>query len=257
MSSDQDHFLSNERHYEDFLELHSIARKSALLFLIICIIWSFLANQVISLWIESSPLPAGPNNENLSVFGPFDLIQIRWSVVMLLSIVSILPALSIMTYNFAKPGLYHRERNWLTSVLIFTTTLVPVAILLIWAFALPALYEISISHGTPEGVLVRYDAAAVFSLGLGATWVLVVWSVTTVTLSLSRIFGMVYSGKTRFRNRMLAISTGVIFLTLPVEYDGLKVVIAILSAISAEKLSQTAPVKMDLWDPHANTDSTY
>jgi len=257
VSSVQDHFLSNEGHSGDFLELHSIARKSALLFLIICIIWSFLANQVISLWIGSSPLPAGPNNENLSIFGPFDWIQIRWSVVILLSIVSILPFLSIMSYNFAKPGLYHRERNWLTAVLIFTTTLVPIAILLIWVFGLPALYDISISHGTPKGVLVRYDAASVFSLGLGATWVLVVWSVTTVTLSLSRIFGMVYSGKTRFRNRMLAISTGVIILTLPVEYDGLKVVIAILTALSAEKLSQTAPVKMDLWEPYANTDSTH
>ena len=257
MSSVQHHFLSNEGHSEDFRELHLIARKSALLFLIICIIWSFLANQVISLWIGSSPLPAGPNNENLSVFGPFDWIQIRWSVVMLLSIVSILPAMSIMTYNFAKPGLYHRERNWLTAVLIFTTTVVPVSILFIWAFGLPALYDISLSHGTPEGVLVRYDAASVFSLGLGATWVLVVWSVTTVTLSLSRIFGMVYSGKTRFRNRMLAISTGVIILSLPVEYDGLKVVIAILTALTAEKLSQTAPVKMDLFEPYTNNDSTY
>jgi len=256
VSSVQDDFLSNERHSEDFRELHSIARKSALLFLIICIIWSFLANQVISLWIGSSQLPAGPNNENLSVFGPFDWIQIRWSVVMLLSVVSILPFLSIMTYNFAKPGLYPRERNWLTAVLILTTTVVPVAILLIWAFGLPALYDISISHGTPEGALVRYDVASVFSLGLGATWVLVVWSVTTVTLSLSRIFGMVYSGKTRFRNRMLAISTGVIILTLPVEYDGLKIVIAILTALSAEMVSQTAPVKMELWDPHANTEST-
>jgi Sec-independent protein secretion pathway component TatC len=165
--------------------------------------------------------------------------------------------MSIMTYNFAKPGLYHRERNWLTAVLIFTTTVVPVSILFIWAFGLPALYDISLSHGTPEGVLVRYDAASVFSLGLGATWVLVVWSVTTVTLSLSRIFGMVYSGKTRFRNRMLAISTGVIILTLPVEYDGLKVVIAILTALTAEKLSQTAPVKMDLFEPYTNNDSTY
>jgi hypothetical protein len=67
---------------------------------------------------------------------------------------------------------------------------------------------------------------------------------------------MVYSGKTRFRNRMLAISTGVIILTLPVEYDGLKIVIAILTALSAEMVSQTAPVKMELWDPHANTEST-
>mgnify|MGYP001311242929 CR=1 FL=1 len=246
----------NVNHSQHFQELHSIARKSAFLFLIICITWSFVCNQAIFLWLEKSPLPTGPNNENLAIFEPFDWIQIRWSLVMLLSIVTILPLMSVMSYKFAKPGLYPRERKWLISVLILTTAMVPICILVIWAFGLPALFHLSLSHGIPEGVLVRYDAASIFSLGLGATWVLVVWSVTTTTLSLSRIFGMVYSGKTRFRNRMLAISSGIVILTLPVEYDGLKIVIAILTAISAEMISQTAPVKMELWDPHANTESS-
>ena len=256
MSAVQDQNPENVNHSQHFEELHSIARKSALLFLIICIIWSFVCNQAISLWLDKSPLPVGPNNENLAVFEPFDWIQIRWSIVMLLSIVSILPLMSVMSYKFAKPGLYPRERKWLISVLILTTAMVPISIFIIWAFGLPALFDLSMSHGVPEGVLVRYDAASIFSLGLGATWVLVVWSVTTTTLSLSRIFGMVHSGKTRFRNRMLAISAGIVILTLPVEYDGLKIVIAILTALSAEMVSQTAPVKMELWDPHANTESS-
>ena len=254
MSEDQN--PENVNHSQHFQELHSIARKSAFLFLIICIIWSFVCNQAIFLWLEKSPLPTGPNNENLAIFEPFDWIQIRWSLVMLLSIVSILPLMSVMSYKFAKPGLYPRERKWLISVLILTTAMVPICIVVIWTFGLPALFDLSMAHGVPEGVLVRYDAASIFSLGLGATWVLVVWSVTTATLSLSRIFGMVYSGKTRFRNRMLAISSGIVILTLPVEYNGLKIVIAILTAISAEMVSQTAPVKMELWDPHANTESS-
>ena len=256
MSADLEQNPENVIHSHHLEELHSIARKSALLFLIICIIWSFVCNQAIFLWLDKSPLPVGPNNENLAVFEPFDWIQIRWSIVMLLSIVSILPLMSVMSYKFAKPGLYPRERKWLISVLILTTAMVPISIFIIWAFGLPALFDLSMSHGVPEGVLVRYDAASIFSLGLGATWVLVVWSVTTTTLSLSRIFGMVHSGKTRFRNRMLAISSGIIILTLPVEYDGLKIVIAIMTALSAEMVSQTAPVKMELWDPHANTEST-
>jgi len=256
VSADLEQNPENVIHSQHFEELHSIARKSALLFLIICIIWSFVCNQAISLWLDKSPLPTGPNNENLAVFEPFDWIQMRWSIVMLLSIVSILPLMSVMSYKFAKPGLYPRERKWLIYVLILTTTIVPISIFVIWAFGLPALFDLSLSHGVPEGVLVRYDAASIFSLGLGATWVLVVWSVTTTTLSLSRIFGMVNSGKARFRNRMLAISSGIIILTLPVEYDGLKIVIAIMTALSAEMVSQTAPVKMELWDSHANTEST-
>ena len=159
-----------------------------------------------------------------------------------------------MSYKFAKPGLYPRERQWLIAVLILTTAIVPASILLIWIYGLPALFDLSLSNWYPDGVLIRYDAASIFSLGLGATWVLVVWSVTTTTLSLSRVFGMIHSGRTRFRNRLFAISSGIIILTLPVEYDGLKIVIAILIALSAEMLSQSAPVKMEVWDSHANTE---
>jgi len=161
-----------------------------------------------------------------------------------------------MTYNFAKPGLFSRERNWLTAVLILTTTIVPVSILIIWIIGIPALFDISLSHGTPDGVLVRYDASSIFSIGLGVTWILVVWSVTTIILSLSRVFGMVYSGKTRFRNRILAISSGILILSLPVEYDGLRLLIAFLIVISSEAVSRTAPVKMKLWDPSKNFDAT-
>lgn len=253
MTADQN--LGNLKHSEHFSELHLIARKSAYLFLIISVIWSFVCDQAISLWLEESPLPSGPNNENLAIFAPFDWIQIRWSVVILLSTVSILPLMSLMSYKFAKPGLYRRERQWLISVLILTTVIVPFSILIIWVYGLPALFGLSLSNGFPEGVLIRYNAASIFSLGLGATWVLVVWSVTTTTLSLSRVFGMIQSGRTRFRNRMLAISSGLIILTLPVEYDGLRIVIAIATALSAEILSQTAPVKMGVWAPHANTES--
>ena len=256
MSVDQDQNPRNVNHSQHFEELHTLARKSAFLFIFLCIIWSFVCDQAISLWLEKSPLPAGPNNENLAIFEPFDWIHIRWSLVMLLSIVSIMPLVSVMSYKFAKPGLYPRERKWLISVLILTTAMVPISILVIWAFGLPALFDFSMSHTVPESVLVRYDAASIFSLGLGATWVLVVWSVTTTTLSLSRIFGMVHSGKARFRNRLLAISSWIVILTLPVEYDGLKILIAILIALSADKVSQTAPVKMELWDAHANTEST-
>ncbi len=256
MSAEQYHEFRIVNHSEHFVELHSIAKKSVFLFLTICVIWSFIADQVISLWLASSSLPTGPNNENLAIFGPFDWIQIRWSIVMVLAIVTILPVLAILSYNFAKPGLYHRERHWLTAVLVLTTIIVPASILLIWIIGLPALIEISISYGTPEGVLVRYDAASIFSIGLGATWVLVIWSVTTIILSLSRIFGMVYSGKTRFRNRILAISTGTIILTLPVEYDGLKILIALMTSLLAETVSKSAPVKMKLWVPPANSDSS-
>ena len=256
MTLDQNLEADHGRFEVHFEELNSIARKATVVMLLLCIFWSFTANQVVSMWLEIVPLATGPNNENLSVYGPFDWIQIRWSVVILLSMVTMLPMLSILTYNFAKSGLFPRERNWLTAVLILTTTVVPVSIIVIWAFGIPALFDLTRISGTPDGILVRYDAGSIFSLGLGVTWVMVVWSVTTITLSLSRIFGMVSSGKTRFRNRLLAISSGTILLTLPVEYDGLKLLIAIMMALLSDVISQTAPVRMTLFGTNANIDST-
>ena len=256
MSQDHNPTVGPGRFVVHFVELNSIVRKAALVMMLLCIFWSLTANQVLSIWLENVPLPTGPNNENLSVYGPFDWIQMRWSVVILLSLMTMLPMLSVSTYNFAKKGLYPRERNWLTAVLIVTTTIVPFTIFVIWTTGIPALFEFSRVSATPEGVLVRYDAASIFSLGLGVTWAMVVWSVTTISLSLSRIFGMVSSGKTRFRNRLMAISSGIIILTLPVEYDGLKLVIAVLIALTADMISQTAPVKMPLWVPHSNSDSS-
>ena len=54
---------------------------------------------------------------------------------------------------------------------------------------------------------------------------------------------------------MIAISFGLIILTLPVEYDGLKLVIASLTAVSADIVSKTAPIRMEPWYPHPNNGS--
>ena len=76
---------------------------------------------------------------------------------------------------------------------------------------------------------------------MALSWVLVIWSVTTISLSLTRMFGMVKNGKPRFRKRLLAISSGAIILTLPIEFDGLKILIAILSLLSANLVSNSFP----------------
>ena len=66
----------------------------------------------------------------------------------------------------------------------------------------------------------------------------------TISLSLTRIYGMINNGEIRFRKRLLAISTGVIILTLPIEFDGLKIIIAILSAILSDFISYSLPVRI-------------
>ena len=121
---------------------------------------------------------------------------------------------------------------------------IPIVIFLIWYQGLQFLFFLSETSGRPDGVLVRYDASSIFSIGIAISWVLGIWSVTTISLSLTRIFGITNNGELKFRKRLLAISTSVIILTLPIEFDGLKIIIAILSTILADLVSSSIPVRV-------------
>lgn len=244
MTSEFANIFPNWDIQEHLRELYIISRKISFALIIMCVFWSFSIDNMITHWLGILPLETGPNNENMSIYGPFEWLQLRWAAVILLALLSLLPLISIQSYSFASPGLYPTERNWLVSVLILTTTIIPIVIFLIWYQGIPILFELSEASGRPDGVLVRYDAYSIFSIGMAISWVLVVWSMTTISLSLTRIFGMINNGQTRFRKRLLAISTGVIILTLPIEFDGLKIIIGIISAILADFVSDTMPVRI-------------
>ncbi len=229
---------------EHLRELNTIARRTSFTLIIMCIFWSFSIDNMITHWLGVLPLETGPNNETMSIYGPYEWLQLRWAAVILLGLISILPLISIQVYSFARPGLYPPERNWLISVLVLSTAIIPIIISLIWYLALPTLFELSEASGRPDGLLVRYDASAIFSLGMALSWVLVIWSVTTISLSLTRIYGMIKNGEIRFRKRLLAISTGLVILTLPIEFDGLKIIIAILSAGLSDIVSNSLPIRI-------------
>ena len=226
---------------EHLTELNTIARRISFTLIIMCIFWSFFIHNMLTHWLTVIPFETGPNNEMMSIYGPYEWLQLRLGAVILLGLLSLLPLISIQAYSFARPGLYPSERNWLISVLILTTTITPMVIFLIWYQGLPILFELSEASGKPDGVLVRYDASSIFAIGMALSWVLVIWSVTTISLSLTRIFGMIDNGEIRFRKRLLAISTGVTILTLPIEFDGLKIIVAILSAVLSDFISKSFP----------------
>ena len=226
---------------EHLTELNTIARRISFTLIIMCIFWSFFIHNMLTHWLTVIPFETGPNNEMMSIYGPYEWLQLRLGAVILLGLLSLLPLISIQAYSFARPGLYPSERNWLISVLILTTTITPMVIFLIWYQGLPILFELSEAIGKPDGVLVRYDASSIFAIGMALSWVLVIWSVTTISLSLTRIFGMIDNGEIRFRKRLLAISTGVTILTLPIEFDGLKIIVAILSAVLSDFISKSFP----------------
>ena len=83
-----------------------------------------------------------------------------------------------------------------------------------------------------------------------------VWALTILVLSLSRIFGLVEDGNSRFRIRIVAISASVLVLTLPVEYDGLRLVISVAVSALADVISRMVPIAMPQWKEHQHSDTS-
>jgi len=178
---------------------------------------------------------------NLSVYSPFDWLEIRWSMAILLSILTIMPFASFRLHRFASPGLLPRERSWLTLILCVSTILIPMIIIICWVYFLPLLIESSQSVDYLEGVGSMYDASALFRFTIGLSWVMVCAMLATVTLSMARLLGLVDRGETRFRIRLLLIFGGLLVLTLPSEYEGLRMLIAMAAMLAADRLSSTLP----------------
>ena len=202
---------------EHFLELHGIIRASTALLVLATIVWAYGVDSLMHLWLDL--LPLGAASMNLSVYSPFDWLEIRWSMAILLSILTIMPFASFRLHRFASPGLLPRERSWLTLILCVSTILIPMIIIICWVYLLPLLVETSQSLDYLEGVGSRYDANALFRLSIGLSWIMVCVMLATVTLSLALLLGLVDRGKARFRIRLLLIFGGLLILTLPSEYE--------------------------------------
>tara|TARA_B100000929_G_scaffold289709_1_gene281058 strand:+ start:620 stop:1378 length:759 start_codon:yes stop_codon:yes gene_type:complete len=114
-------------------------------------------------------------------------------------------------------------------------------IFICWAYLLPILVETSQSLDYLEGVGSRYDATALFRLSIGLSWIMVCAMLATVTLSMARLLGLVDRGKARFRIRLLLIFGGLLILTLPSEYEGLRLLLAVAAMLAADRLSSTLP----------------
>ena len=112
---------------------------------------------------------------------------------------------------------------------------------MLWWIGFPTLVEAALAADDLEGVGSRYDAASIFGLAIGVSWVIVCIILSTVTLSLARLLGMVDDGHTRLRNRVLAILGGALILTLPSEFEGLRIILAFCSMAITDRISSSLP----------------
>ena len=91
----------NKTSYSNHItDLYNIIRKSSIFFAAFCVIWSFQISDMMTLWIDIIPISDG-NYENLAIYGPYEWLSLRWSLILLLSLVTTLPLLSIYSYRFS------------------------------------------------------------------------------------------------------------------------------------------------------------
>lgn len=242
-----------------FTDLYSIFRQTVILVLFASLLWGYVSDSLMTSWLES--LPLGNSSLDLSIYSPFDWLEMRWAISILLSILTVMPLLSFRLQRFASPGLLPSERLWFSAVLAFCTFVLPLSTILLWWLAFPPLIEAALAADALEGVGSRYDAASIFGLALGVSWIVVCIILATVTLSLTRLLGMVEKGHTRLRNRMLAILGGTLILTLPSEFEGLRILLALTAMMIAEAISSSLPLAVlgrrsfDVWDLRSGSDT--
>jgi Sec-independent protein secretion pathway component TatC len=225
---------------EHFSELYKIIRTSALIVILFSLFLSFFVDDLIKYWLGNLGLDY--QLISLSVYSPYDWINIKWAVLLIFSISIVVPITSLQLRNFALPGLYPRERKWVSFVLLICSFVVPFSIFLLWVFALPYGIIFLTEVGVIEGVVARYDAVSIISIGIGISWILVIGISIFIILSLSRIFGIVEDNESRVRIRILLIGFSLIFLTLPETYEGLRIFIAFFTIILADSISRMTPI---------------
>ena len=220
-------------HLED---LHSMIRRATFVFLI--------ASAITTIWIETilydwalSQSPSGA----LSVYGPYDWIEMRFMAVIIIASVFTLPFFSLDLRIFANTGLLPNEKRWLDSYLILNAIIVPGILYWVWFSMIPNYIQTGIELDSITSVIPRYDASEIFALASGISWILILTFTSTLFLSLSRLFGLVEEGRSRFRNRVYGILGGLLILTLPEIFEGLRILIAISVLVIAEVISRTVP----------------
>ena len=219
-------FYQNEKmtFSEHFSELFKIIRFSALGVVMVSIFLSFYIDDILGNWLESLSLDA--DNFVFSVYSPYDWIDTKWALLLIFSIAMILPYTTYKIRNFALPGLYDREKKWFTLSLLFSGVIIPILLYLIWFIALPFLVNYFDEVGMVEG----------------GNNIVVIGTLTTLVLSMSRLFGMVTDNESRIRIRILLICFSLVLLSLPSTYDGLRIIISLLTVLFADSISRLTPI---------------
>ena len=227
--------LSN--HLQD---LYSIIRSTVILIAIFSILWSLASTVLLTEWTHSFTF--NDDSKSLAIYSPFEWVEIKWSFSILMSMTTVIPISSFMLFRFAKPGLYPHEYKWLRAALLINSFMLPLLIFIIWFWFVPEMANTVSSLSDLDNVSPRYDVAEITKLAIGITWVTIVWAVLFNSLTIIR-FTNGEIGLYHFaRPRLIIICLGLLILTLPSTFDGLRILISGSIILFCDLLSKFAPL---------------
>ena len=227
--------LSN--HFQD---LYSMIRTTVILVTIFSILWSLASTAILTEWTHSFSF--NDNSKGLVIYSPFEWVEIKWSFSILMSMITVIPILSFMVFRFAKPGLYPHESKWLGRVLLINSFILPLLIFIIWFWFVPEMANTASSLSEINNITPRYDVAEITKLAIGITWVAIVWVVLFNSLTIIRFTNEEIGIYNWARPRLIIICLGLLILTLPSIFDGLRILISTSVIVLSDLASKTAPL---------------
>ena len=227
--------LSN--HFQD---LYSIIRSTVILVAIFSILWSLASTALLTEWTNSFTF--NDDSKNLAIYSPFEWIEIKWSFSILMSMTTVIPISSYMAFRFAKPGLYPNEYKWLRTVLLINSFMLPLLIFTIWFWFVPEMANTASSLSELDNLNPRYDAAELTKLAIGITWVTIVWAVLLISLTIIRFTNGEIGFYDWVRPRLIIISLGLLILTLPSTFDGLRILFSVSIILFCDLVSKFVPL---------------
>ena len=227
--------LSN--HFQD---LYSIIRTTVILVTIFSILWSLASTAILTEWTHSFSF--NDDSKGLVIYSPFEWVEIKWSFSILMSMITVIPILSFMVFRFAKPGLYPHESKWLGRVLLINSFVLPLLIFIIWFWFVPEMASTASSLSEINNITPRYDVAEITKLAIGITWVAIVWVVLFNSLTIIRFTNEEIGIYNWARPRLIIICLGLLILTLPNIFEGLRILISTSVIVLSDLASKTVPL---------------
>tara|TARA_B100000927_G_scaffold284654_1_gene273830 strand:+ start:13083 stop:13859 length:777 start_codon:yes stop_codon:yes gene_type:complete len=227
-----------EYHLQD---LYSLLKRVVLLVSISGIAWSLVAPQLLLEWVSMFDLQ--DNSSYLSIYAPFNWIEVKWSFSIMMGLVTVIPIFSFLIYRFSKPGLYPTEILPIKFILVINCFFLPISILGIWVWAVPKMVEFSESLSKLDNVNAQYDFSEIISLALGFSTMTVIAIILISSLLLSRIIGDASGIYSWFRPRIIVISLGLLIITMPTVFEGLRVPISLAILYICDMSSKLYPLK--------------